>query len=94
MEEILMTRRVFFLLFLLLTFMGGISRAQTPAEPEPAPVQDWLGLSAHQGAGIDPGTRITMANWQQYQQYMPLGMIELFGGKYFWNRCRATSKLT
>lgn len=63
-----MTRRVFFLLFLLLTFMGGISRAQTPAEPEPAPVQDWLGLSAHQGAGIDPGTRITMANWQQYQQ--------------------------
>jgi Protein of unknown function (DUF1329) len=29
-------------------------------------------------------TKITLRNWQQYQQYMPLGMIKLFEGKYFW----------
>jgi Protein of unknown function (DUF1329) len=33
---------------------------------------------------ISPGTRITMQNWRQYQQFMPPGMIALFEGKYFW----------
>ena len=83
-----MASRVPFLLVLLLTFTVGISRAQAPAEPEPAPMQDWLALTAHQRTGIAPGTRITMANWQQYQQYMPLGMIDLFRGMYFWKMPR------
>src|SRR5215831_7806045 len=34
--------------------------------------------------GIGPGTRITMQNWRQYNQFMPDGMKELFEGKYFW----------
>jgi len=33
---------------------------------------------------IPPGTPITMQNWQQYQQFMPDGMVALFQGKYFW----------
>jgi hypothetical protein len=47
-------------------------------------MQDWLALRAHQEGLIAPGTRITMENWRQYQQYMPLGMIELFRGTHFW----------
>src|SRR6266481_4705335 len=35
-------------------------------------------------ATIPPGTTITMQNWQQYRQFMPDGMVELFEGKYFW----------
>src|SRR5579859_1937488 len=35
-------------------------------------------------ATIPPGTVITMANWQQYKDFMPDGMIGLFAGKYFW----------
>jgi hypothetical protein len=30
------------------------------------------------------GTTITMQNWRQYRQYMPLGMVELFEGQHFW----------
>ena len=35
-------------------------------------------------ASIPPDTTITMQNWQQFQQYMPDGMVALFQGKYFW----------
>ena len=31
-----------------------------------------------------PGTVINKQNWQQYKQYMPLGMVKLFEGQYFW----------
>jgi hypothetical protein len=83
-----MTRRLSFLLVLLLTFTAAISREQNPAEPEPTPMRGWLAMSAGQGTGIIPGTEITMANWQQYQQYMPLGMIDLFTAMYFWKMPR------
>jgi hypothetical protein len=33
---------------------------------------------------IAAGTKITMQNWRDYQQYMPLGMVELFKGELFW----------
>jgi hypothetical protein len=33
---------------------------------------------------IAPGTTITMANWQQYKQFMADGMVAIFEGKYFW----------
>lgn len=36
-------------------------------------------------AGIAPNTTITHQNWQQYQQFMSEGMIELFEGKQFWH---------
>src|SRR5258708_33314494 len=34
---------------------------------------------------IPPGTTVTMQHWQQFQQYMPDGMVALFQGKSFWN---------
>ncbi len=35
-------------------------------------------------SGVAPGTVITMQNWQQFQQFMPDGMIGLFQGGYWW----------
>jgi Protein of unknown function (DUF1329) len=43
----------------------------------------WLAGTANQST-IPPGTKITMQNWQQYKQFMPLGMVDFFEGKYFW----------
>jgi hypothetical protein len=65
---------------------GGASGASVPsasgAASGPAPAI----ASAAQPAGdsILAGTTITMQNWQQYQQFMPDGMVALFQGKYFW----------
>jgi hypothetical protein len=33
---------------------------------------------------IPAGTVISLTNWRQYSQYMPLGMIELFKGDQYW----------
>jgi len=33
---------------------------------------------------IPPGTRITAQNWQQYKDFMPVGMQQLWAGKFFW----------
>lgn len=74
--------RVSFLTLLLLTSTAR-GWAQGPAETTAA-MQNWVAATAHQAGDIAPGTRITMRNWQQYQQYMPLGMIELFKGKHYW----------
>jgi hypothetical protein len=38
----------------------------------------------HFANGIPIGTVITMSNWQQYKQFMPDGMVDLFQGTYFW----------
>lgn len=35
-------------------------------------------------APIPPGTKITTANWRQYQQFMPDGMVALFQGGQSW----------
>src|SRR6185437_4985218 len=35
-------------------------------------------------SGIIPGTRITMSNWRQFEQFMPDGMVGLFQGSYWW----------
>src|SRR5713101_861667 len=40
--------------------------------------------SASSEEGLAPGTIINMQNWQQYKQYMPDGMQEMFKGTYFW----------
>jgi hypothetical protein len=40
--------------------------------------------AAAAAATIAPGTKITMANWRKYKQFMPDGMIKLFQGTYFW----------
>jgi hypothetical protein len=43
----------------------------------------WMTDTANQTT-IPPGTKITMQNWQQYKQFMPVGMIAFFEGKYYW----------
>ncbi len=58
--------------------LSGVAYAQ--GDPR---IDDWLKMTEHQGT-ITPGTKITMQNWQQYKQFMPPGMIDLFEGKYFW----------
>ena len=35
--------------------------------------------------GIRIGTKITMPNWRQYEQFMDPGMVELFKGSSFWH---------
>jgi hypothetical protein len=44
--------------------------------------------SADTEAGIPAGTTINMANWVKYQRYMPVGMVQLFEGNYFWKMPR------
>jgi hypothetical protein len=40
--------------------------------------------SAASADTIPPGTAITMANWQNFKQFMPDGMVALFEGTYSW----------
>jgi len=49
-----------------------------------AKVRTQLRAPASSAAVIPAGTTISLANWQQYSQYMPLGMMELFKGDQFW----------
>ena len=53
------------------------------AQVDRSEMDQWLAASAKQG-DIPVGTKITMSNWQQYQQFMPFGMVQLFEGKYQW----------
>jgi uncharacterized protein DUF1329 len=58
----------------------------TPAAAAPG-AANAMSDGARSGANaqdIPPGTRITTHNWQQYREFMPDGMVELFEGKYFW----------
>lgn len=34
---------------------------------------------------IPPGTRITLANWRQYKNFMPLWLQAAFSGDYHWH---------
>ena len=53
----------------------------TPVHAQPAP---WLADKGYEN-GIPIGTKITQANWQQYQQFMPESMVHLFKGDLFWH---------
>ncbi len=59
------------------------SLSMADASTDYSEMASWLKMSESQGT-IPPGTTITMANWKQYQQFMPLGMIKLFEGLYSW----------
>jgi hypothetical protein len=39
---------------------------------------------ADSAATIAPGTKITTANWQQYKQFLPIGLQLLYSGKFHW----------
>src|SRR5260370_2902294 len=40
--------------------------------------------SADAKSGIPDGTKITVANWRQFKQFMSIGMQAVFGGAYNW----------
>ena len=67
------------LVVLALLPLTGVARA----DEVQATMQDWLNTTKNQGT-IPPGTQITMENWQDYKQYMPVGMVDFFEGKFFW----------
>lgn len=46
-------------------------------------MDQWVKDTANQG-DIPVGTKVTMSNWQQYKNFLPLGMQKLFAGVYFW----------
>jgi hypothetical protein len=75
-----MARRLAICTLLALFPLTGLALGQDAPVPG---MDDWMTLTEHQGT-IEPGTTITMENWQQYKQFMPLGMIGLFEGKWFW----------
>ena len=43
----------------------------------------WLAETEHQGT-LAPGTVITTQNWQQYKEFMPPGMQQMFAGSLYW----------
>ncbi len=70
---------------------GAIALAQNPPLPAPAGAVAPASAAPIRSAvmrefenGIKVGTKITMANWQQYQSFMPDGMVELFKGTNYW----------
>jgi len=57
----------------------------------PARAQIRFDASAYQGLAdanssqsIPVGTKITLANWQNYKQFMPMSMIAAYSGQYGW----------
>jgi hypothetical protein len=72
--------RVLVVISLFVVLLPSPVRAQQTDRNE---MNDWLKMTENQG-DIPVGTKITMQNWQQYKQFMPLGMIKLFQGVYGW----------
>src|ERR1700689_4238878 len=62
--------------FLLAFATAGWSQSTDRSE-----MDQWVKDTANQGTVPTSGT-ITMSNWQQYKQFMPLGMQKLFEGVY------------
>lgn len=75
------TLRFGFILALLIALIPGSGRAQT--SDDISEMDQWIKDTQNQGT-LPPGTKITMANWQQYKTFMPLGMQKLFEGTYGW----------
>jgi hypothetical protein len=53
------------------------------ASTDRSEMDQWLKDSANQ-AEVPIGSKVTPANYQQYKGVLPLGMLKLFEGKYFW----------
>jgi hypothetical protein len=75
----LVLRKLALLFILAVGPLTGLARADSVQDSMKA----WLADTANQTT-IPPGTTITMQNWQQFKQYMPVGMIGFFEGSYFW----------
>ena len=65
---------------LLLLALPAFGLAQSTDRSE---MDQWVKDTSNQGAA-PVGAKITMANWQQYKNFMPVGMQKLFQGVYYW----------
>jgi hypothetical protein len=65
---------------LVITLLPSLGWSQSTDRSE---MDQWVKDTANQGE-LPVGTKITMSNWQQYKNFLPLGMQKLFEGKYFW----------
>jgi hypothetical protein len=66
---------------LVIALLPSLGRSQE-ASTDRSEMDQWIKDTANQG-DLPVGTKITMANWQQYKNFMPLGMQKLFEGIYF-----------
>jgi len=69
-----------FMCGMLLALLPSLGWTQSTDRSE---MDQWVKASEKQG-DLPVGTKITTSNWQQYKQFMPLGMIKLFEGQYQW----------
>jgi hypothetical protein len=67
---------------LVIVLLPSLGRSQE-ASTDRSEMDQWIKDTAKQG-DLPIGTKVTMANWQQYKNFMPLGMQKLFEGIYFW----------
>jgi len=72
-------RKMALLFILVVGPLIGLARADSVQDT----MKGWLADTANQTT-IPAGTTITMRNWQQFKQYLPVGMIGFFEGSYFW----------
>ena len=66
---------------MLMLLLPSMSWAQ--ASTDRSEIDQWIKASANEG-DIPIGTKITTQNWQQYKNFLPLGMQKLFAGIYYW----------
>jgi hypothetical protein len=74
--------KLLILSFTILFFAAQVA-AESSSQPDPHNATGNSGAPLRANP-IPPGTTITMANWRQYQQYMPDGMVVLFEGSSPW----------
>jgi hypothetical protein len=69
---------------LILSLVGVTAAGQSQPVRDAPDLERWLIETQHQDHTAVAGTRITMGNWRQYRQYMPMGMQQQFAGRFFW----------
>jgi hypothetical protein len=70
----------FVLVIVLCATPWGTARAQLTFD-----ASYYTGLAdANSSQTIPPGTKITLSNWQQFKQFMPISMFAAFSQKYGW----------
>jgi hypothetical protein len=65
---------------LLVAFLPALGWSQVSTDR--SEMDQWIKDTANQGE-LPIGTKVTTANWQQYKNFLPLGMQKLYEGKYF-----------
>jgi Protein of unknown function (DUF1329) len=73
----------FICIALVVLLMSLSSPAHTQDFDTVPEIKQWLAQTEHQGT-IAPGTVITTQNWQQYKEFMPPGMQQMFAGSLYW----------